>query len=172
MGVDVVGNNPDSAKGEHFYNRYVWWGPLAAYIVTTHPDIAAQCEYWGSNNGDGLDGRQSKTLAKLLRDDIDSGRADRYAEAFEARIAGLAPEHCQACDGTGVRCDEIGLADNMAQRELAAVVQVLTGRSHGWCNRCDGVGVHASWESQTQFSVDNLTRFATFLEHCGGFTIC
>lgn len=81
MGMDVFGQDPTDAKGEYFRNNVWWWRPLAAYIEETHPEIAAHCTHWHSNDGDGLNAEQSKSLAEKLRQDIISGRVSNYKNA-------------------------------------------------------------------------------------------
>jgi hypothetical protein len=57
-------------------------------------------------------------------------------------------------------------------KELSPEVQILTGRTHGWCNGCDGVGTQEAWDLSYPFSVENVEEFARFLSECGGFSIC
>ena len=38
-----------------------------------------QCEYWHTNDGDGLDSPDSKVLALVLRGAVESGRFDKWA---------------------------------------------------------------------------------------------
>lgn len=59
MGMDVIGKRPTSKAGEYF-RRNVWhWHPLADYIVTIAPDTASSCKRWHTNEGDGLNAKQS-----------------------------------------------------------------------------------------------------------------
>lgn len=81
MGMDVYGNEPTDANGEYFRNNVWWWRPLASYIEETHPEIAAHCESWHTNDGDGLNAEHSKSLAEKLRQDIISGRVSNYKKA-------------------------------------------------------------------------------------------
>lgn len=81
MGMDVYGNEPTDQKGEYFRNNVWWWHGLASYIEDTHPEIAAHCESWHTNDGAGLNAEQSKSLAEKLRQDIISGRVLEYKRA-------------------------------------------------------------------------------------------
>jgi len=56
MGMDVMGMNATSEKGEYFRNNVWWWRPLWDYCLNEHGDIAGQVEHGHSNDGDGLDG--------------------------------------------------------------------------------------------------------------------
>jgi hypothetical protein len=60
----------------------------------------------------------------------------------------------------------------MPEKELSAEIQILVGRTHGWCNACDGVGTRESFAAGYPFSVENVQEFADFLSDCGGFQIC
>ena len=60
----------------------------------------------------------------------------------------------------------------MPEKELKPEVQILVGRTHGWCNGCDGVGTTESWLAGYPFSEENVKEFAEFLMDSGGFQIC
>jgi hypothetical protein len=49
MGMSVYGET-----GAYFQNSVWSWHPLADYVEEVAPDIAGQCRYWHSNDGDGL----------------------------------------------------------------------------------------------------------------------
>ena len=172
MGMDVLGVNPKNEKGEYFRNNVWWWRPLAGFICEKYPDIAKNCEYWDSNDGDGLDASLSATLATRIKQDIALGVVSDYAKTYNEWRASLPREACNLCDCTGVRTDEIGVQMGMPEKELDEEVKVLVGRSHGWCNGCDGVGTTESWMAGYPFSEENVIEFAEFLENCGGFQIC
>lgn len=172
MGMDVIGVNPKSEKGSYFRNNVWWWRPLSGYVQENHPHIAEHCEYWDSNDGDGLDEEHSVMLALALLDDIKEGRVAEYERSYNEWRASLPREACNLCDCTGIRTDKIGVEMGMPERELAPEVQILTGRTHGYCNACNGVGTQESFMAQYPFSVDNVQEFAEFLMECGGFQIC
>ena len=158
MGMDVCGRKPTSDEGEYFRNNVWWWRPLADYCVRIAPDIAAQCKYWQSNDGDGLDERNSLALADLLQAEIDSGRCASFARVRESGLELLPNECCEACEGTGTRKPppEYGAGD------------LLTGVK---CNGCNGEGVREPWARAYQFDVENVRHFVGFLRCCGGFEI-
>jgi hypothetical protein len=60
----------------------------------------------------------------------------------------------------------------MPDRELSETDRVLLGRSHGWCNGCNGEGKKDAWELSYYLDLDDITEFADFLENSGGFSIC
>lgn len=172
MGMDVYGLNPKNEKGEYFRNNVWWWRPLADYICETHPHIAEKCEHWHSNDGDGLDEDNSIALALALLDDIKEGKVEAYERSYNLWRASLPREACNLCDCTGIRNDKVGEDMGMPTKELSPEVQILTGRTHGWCNACQGVGTTESWLSSYPFSSENVAEFAEFLRNCGGFQIC
>lgn len=100
MGMDIFGKvAPCSANdGEHtwdystdickrcgvkrayFRNNYWWWRPVARYIQAMHPDLYAKCQYWESNDGDGLNADDAKELGRRLLEDVAIGRVENYAK--------------------------------------------------------------------------------------------
>lgn len=172
MGMDVMGQNPTNEVGEYF-RRNVWgWHPLWQYVEDTHPDLAKHVKEGHSNSGDGLKSRRSKELSLRLYKDIESGVAERYVTARNTHLATLPATPCRLCNATGIRTDEVGVENNMPTRELSKEVQETTGRTHGWCNGCSGIGTEPAWETNYHLDVDDIQEFANFLEHCGGFQIC
>lgn len=150
MGMDVFGRAPQDKTGGYF-RRSMWgWRPLADYILNTHPQLAENCEYWHSNDGDGLDATDSMALAAALQRDIDDGAAARYIEERNRRLAALPQEMCEICGGTGERHD--------------VIVQ-------GQCNGCGGTGKCEPWETHYGLDLDDIKEFARFLQTCGGFEI-
>jgi hypothetical protein len=125
MGMDVYGRSPQSETGKYFRNNVWWWRPLADYCVQVAPAICARCQYWQSNDGDGLDAEHARVLADALQDEIDSGRCEAFAKIYEAEQAAVPNEPCGLCDATGVRrpAPERGAGD------------AVTGIK---CNACDG----------------------------------
>lgn len=157
MGMDVCGKNPVAEKGEYFRNSVWWWRPLATYICEVAPVPASVCTYWQSNDGDGLNAKDSLALALILRREIASGRTAEYMAAREKKLADLPLLSCQWCEGTGTRRDAVGIANGMVERK--------------WCNGCDGTGTQAYPDTHYPFSVENVSEFCDFLESCGGFEI-
>lgn len=175
MGMDIYGQSPTTDKGHYFRNNVWWWRPLADYILSQHGEIATKgCdpEYWHSNDGEGLDAETALELAKALRHDLETGVTAEYERKHREHLANLPRETCHLCEGTGIRTDAVGVAHGMPNKELSPEVQILTGRTHGWCNACDGVGTRESFLANYPFSVDNVAEFCDFLEGCGGFSIC
>lgn len=172
MGMDVYGKNATSEKGQYF-RRNVWgWHPLWEYVENVHPEIAEKVEYAHSNDGDGLDAEDSKLLATLLMDDYKSGRVVEYVAQRQKYLADLPLDDCTLCGTTGIRSDEIGVQNGMPEKELSPEIQIITGRTIGWCNGCDGSGKREPWETNYYLEVEDIREFAEFLEDCGGFEIC
>ena len=165
MGMDIYGNAPTASEGEYFRNNVWAWKPLADYLVARYPDATNPCQYWWSNDGDGLNGAESVRLADLIDLDLSNGHALAYAQRHDAVRASLPRESCPLCEGTGVRTDAVGVAHGFDKPR-----DPETGT--GGCNGCLGEGTRESFQAAYWFSVDNLREFATFAHHSGGFRIC
>ena len=171
MGMDVVGKNAVSETGEYF-RRNVWgWRPLWQYVEIMHKDLAEKVEYGQSNDGDGLNAEDSKDLAQRLLEDVKTKRAEEYVNQRNIWLSSLPRENCGICNNTGIRSDEIGREHGMHDKELTPEVQVLTGRTHGYCNGCSGIGSKENWELSYSLDTDDLIEFSYFLRDCGGFEI-
>ena len=168
MGMDVIGrNNPDA----YFRNNVWWWRPLWNYCMEVAPHLCGDVS-GHFNDGDGLDEDGALELAHLLADEIESGRTKAYEDEYNRRISMLPMKQCTLCEGTGIRTDAVGVDMGMPSRELTTEVQILVGRTHGWCNSCNGEGRTEHWDAGYPFSVDNVSEFVDFLADCGGFSIC
>jgi len=94
MGMDVMGMNATSEKGEYFRNNVWWWRPLWDYCLNEHGDIAGQVEHGHSNDGDGLDGENSRTLGLRLLEDVKTGRAAEYKQTYDKALSELPRVSC------------------------------------------------------------------------------
>lgn len=171
MGMDVMGKNARTERGEYFRNNVWWWRPLWDYCLELHGDIAGKVEYGHSNDGDGLDGDDARTLGECLLADIDSGVTSEYEQSYREQIASIPMEDCEWCGTTGIRTDEVAVKYGMPTRELDPEIALVVGRTHGYCNGCGGYGKRESLLASYGFSVDNVREFANFLIECGGFEI-
>jgi hypothetical protein len=128
MGMDVFGNKPNSEAGEHFRCNVWGWHPLAKYCCEVAPDITSKCKHWHSNDADGLAAEDARQLAIRVQAEIDSGRAQAYAQRHASANAMLPNEPCAICAGTGTRkpVPELG-----AGNPNAGGIK---------CNGCDGSG--------------------------------
>lgn len=157
MGMDVFGKNKDSEVGRYFRNNVWWWRPLADYCKQVAPEICSNCQFWHSNDGDGLNAEQSRVLALALQTDLDSGKCEIYAEVYEKARAEMPKETCELCKGSGARTDAIGVQYGL--------------NKPGGCNGCEGTGKREGWEAGYPFSVENVKEFVAFLNECEGFEI-
>jgi len=171
MAMDVNGKNPTSKVGEYFKINVWWWRPLADYCNMVAPDICDACIYWHSNDGDGLDGKDSVALADAIQAEIDSGRCQQYADARAFDLASKSDESCAYCGGTGIRSDVIGVEHGQTTRVINHHGHPRHGQT-GWCNACDGKGYVRPNDTYYPFSVENVQAFINFLRACGGFKIC
>lgn len=172
MGMDVYGKKPTAPSGEYFRNNVWWWRPLANYILEVAPaPLTRKCHSWHSNDGAGLGAADARTLAVILQDELDSGRCQIYADAYEAKRKSIPPIMCEICQGSGVRSDSVGVENKQPTRRIEDPEHPRFGQI-GWCNGCDGVGTRPSWDAAYPFSAENVREFVTFLRDCGGFSIC
>lgn len=171
MGMDVFGMRPRSTVGQYFRASVWWWHPLAEFIEERQPEIAARCSDWHSNSGAGLNDEDSKTLARLLREDLDSGYVANFASHREFLISEMPPTPCNFCQTTGIRKDEVGVKHGYHDKQLEPEQVIRYGREFGWCNACDGSGYEKPFAAWYKFDVETVAEFAAFLADCGGFEI-
>jgi hypothetical protein len=158
MGMDVYGKKPTATVGEYFRNNVWWWRPLADYIECVAPKLHAKVGEdgagWHYNDGDGLSGEDSTTLARLLRDELSDGETKAYEEEYKRLQAKLPDQRCGVCEGTGKRqpVPKAGAGDVP-------------------CNACDKTGKQDHPNKNYPFAEENVKEFAEFLENCGGFKI-
>lgn len=160
MGMDVHGKNPASKTGEYFRNNAWWWRPLARYACEIAPEITAQCTYWQSNDGDGLNGHYAVALADALQAEIDSGRTMLYEKAYMGRLHMMPDVTCKICDGKGWR----------PKKGFPWLQEAPNGEVV--CNACHGKATVRPDEASYPFSTENVQEFVNFLRDCGGFEIC
>lgn len=158
MGMDVAGVQPDNETGEYFRANVWYWHPLWDYVERFHADLARRVEYAHTNDGDGLDGDDSRALADRLDADLANGAVARYQAEYEATLAALADEVCDLCHGTGTREWPEG------------TTQAWIDKCNG-CNGCHGAGTRRPSDTYYHFDEGLVREFAAFLRHCGGFEI-
>lgn len=172
MGMDVYGKDPINKAGEYF-RRNVWgWHPLWEYVEDVHPEIAELVEHAHTNDGDGLNKKDSLRLAEAIQHDIKSGKVADYVNSRNAHLASLPLNDCELCQATGIRTDEVGVQSGQPEKELSDERKIVLGRDKGWCNGCDGLGKTPAWETNYHLYPEDLVEFAQFLQGCGGFEIC
>jgi hypothetical protein len=174
MGMDVYGQNPTSETGEYFRNNVWWWRPLWNYCCAVGADVISDevADMGHLNDGVGLDTEGAMTLANILQAELESGRTTEYECKHREYLASIPRETCEWCAGTGVRTDEVGIEAGMPERVLDEPEAILTGRTHGYCNGCRGVGTRESMSAHYPFTTENVRGFVEFLRNCGGFAIC
>ena len=145
---------------------------MAIYLTSQAPQqIVGKCRFWQSNDGAGLNAKDSLKLAAWLRDELASGRTATYAMDYQATLDALPTLPCKYCNRTGVRADKVGVEMGMDKKVIDEVAHPRQGQT-GWCNGCNGVGQKQDSYTNYPFAVENVEEFATFLEGCGGFRIC
>jgi hypothetical protein len=78
MGMELKGMNPKSRDGEHLRVQIDGWIRLAEICLQVAPAETPPCKYWGTNDGDGLDGQHSELLAQRLEEALADGSIDAY----------------------------------------------------------------------------------------------
>lgn len=144
MGMDVYGKKPKNEKGKYFRNNVWWWHPLWEYVEYAFPDIAEKVPYAHSNDGDGLNAKDSKLLALKLRKNLKDGKVAQYAKEREEII-------------------KLGKIEYLHNRKQQAM---LEGKNE------EDLPKDFYWPEMYPFSEKNVVEFAEFLENCGGFSIC
>lgn len=80
MGMDVYGVNPTNAFGKIF-RRNIWiWHPLWEYVEKEYPEISSKVKYGHSNDGDGLNEKDSVQLSILISEDLSNGKIFKYID--------------------------------------------------------------------------------------------
>lgn len=171
MGMDVIGRNPKSAAGKYFRNNVWWWHPLWSYCCEVAPQVCDDVS-GHTNDGDGLPADGAARLARVLAEELVSGRTKDFELRHTEELASLPMHTCEYCAGSGVRNDSVGVDQGMPERRLTEVRERAVGRTHGWCNGCDGSGSVSDHRTSYPFSTENVAEFQRFLADCGGFTIC
>ena len=155
MGMDVYGQNPKDESGTYFRANVWYWHPLWDCLETLHPIICQKCEFPHDNSGSGLNPRDSKALASLLKRDLEDGTIEKYIEDYNAKIASLPKEDCKYCDQQGTR--------DWDQLDGTVLTKV--------CNACNGTLKVEPFQSWYHMDLDLMKEFQVFLQNCGGFQI-
>ncbi len=157
MGMDVIGKDPESPKGEYFRNNVWSWRPLWDYCLDVGGDIIPADGVMAGQFNDcwGLDAEPARKLGRRLHDKLNTGHTKKYAAERKHRLDNLPDEACSICGGTGRRA-----------------APPKTGPGTMPCNGCRGTGKSRPWATEYPFAEDNVREFADFLEDSGGFEIC
>ena len=100
----IAGKNPDRVVPGYTNYPKDW---AAQYNMLLMDGITCKsCKHWQSNDGDGLNGKQSKALAAVLEAEIASGRTLTHEQQRKAAIDALPDESCHWCRGTP--CPNLG----------------------------------------------------------------
>ena len=179
MGMDVYGKAPTSEVGTYFRRNVWWWHPLADLILDLAPAEAAPCQYWHTNDGDGLDAEQSVALADKLDQLMQACQVRGWIAEFNRQKEADPTETCFCCGGSGVRDDEIGRQMGQPDRAIPVDAKDLDDKGRhpragqkGWCNGCDGRGYMTSAVASYHITFEDVVEVRDFLRASGGFEIC
>jgi len=142
MGMDVVGKMPKTPRGEYFRANVWYWRPLWQLTCALGEDIIPEetmdaCHY---NDGKGLEAGKALKLAQAIYTALENGVVDELVTRFNEAKAEQPRHDCSYCGATGIRTDAVGIAQGFPDKELDAETAMFTGRMHGWCNSCRGLG--------------------------------
>ena len=114
---------------------------------------------------------RTTAIGDALIADIESGEVDGFVATHREMIESLDLIECDACDGTGIRTDELARRYGLDLMPLDEVKSIALGRDRGTCNLCDGFGKHANPLARFRFDIETVRKFAEFLRSCGGCSI-
>ena len=171
MGMDVYGRKPKNEKGEYFRNNVWFWHPLWDYCLRLYPTVTKECVDGHSNSGDGLSASNAKKLAKLIKKDLENGKAQEYADQYEQWQQSLPPQPCKHCEGTGVPKNVSTSSESMSSESASLLVMTYLLNEDQKCKFCDGKGSRPDWALNYPFTIENLKEWQEFLDNCGGFNI-
>jgi hypothetical protein len=90
MGMDIYGMDAKNKAGSYFRRNCIAWYPLADYIIDRCPkEITAKCQYWHSNDRDGLDEEDAIKLADFIDEQIEKYPNDGYKLRKRTRMKPL-----------------------------------------------------------------------------------
>ncbi len=153
MSFSLIAEVPEK-KEISIFNRSAWiWHPLWEYVEKYHPSFGSKVKYGHSNDADGLDGELSKSLGLELEKDLESGIAQERIDKFNSFLDSLEDVTCPRCLGFGLT--RIGIMRT----------------SEANCIKCEGSGKSRPAVCSYFMRIGDLSEFANFLVHCGGFKI-
>jgi hypothetical protein len=118
------------------------------------PELTAACEYWDTNDRDGLDAEAARGLAVRLQELAADGTVALYIAARNAWLARLPDEPCMCCKEPGLSIDGLALLKNVP------------------CRACNGTGKQPPWVRNYPLEARDVHEWIAFLKACGGFIIC
>ena len=138
----------DTTLGAYFRNNVWWWRPLWQYVQEVVPNN--RLKELGENNDGTVTEPEATEIAKVLNEELESGRTAKYEREYLWKLVQLPDVKCDICKGKGKRKD-------------------MPEQKH--CNGCGGLGHERPWETHYPFSTDNVREFADFCWNSGGFEI-
>jgi len=166
MGMDIYGKENDA-----YFRRTIFsWPQLGTFLVGTFPDLTAPCKLWFTNDGDGLNKRQSLELSRAIGEALAAGEVEKYVKALDAELDAIPDETCEWCKGTGIRDDEVGRSAGFPKKVVDDPNNPRFGQL-GWCNGCSGSGMVTPYRKNMRLEVSDVEEFCAFLQICGGFEI-
>lgn len=156
--------------GNVYQTGTVIWTQFADLCFAIAPEVSATCQYWYTNDGDGLGSKETDMLVAILERRLRNGTIDAYIILKTASAEGLPDETCKYCHGTGVRADAVGVRLGFSSKPIQDPDHSRHGQS-GWCNACDGKGHLRPFDSHYHLTKQIVEDITFFLKTSGGFQI-
>ena len=152
MGFDLAGLNVKGENGDYFHTNCWGWRPIWWFLGSKADDILTEEDLKGgeSNCMHEISEKKADAISERIDFLLKEGYIDKYSKERIEYLENLPLEECDLCQGTGKRKD----------------MEVRSG-----CNKCLGKGSVKNFITNYPFNVEELMRFAKFVEHSGGFNI-
>ena len=178
MSVEVRGLDPSHPTGERFGATVWWWRPLWDMTRAVAPNLGEfaldgddDTERGHFADGWGITAEGARRLADTLAEELETGRIDIMIDSFRQMCASLDRVVCEACDGSGIRTDEVGRRHRFEVARLDELTAIVVGRKVGWCNVCRGHGRHDPPIWNYRVDRELVEVWQQFVAESGGFTI-
>ena len=152
----AVGIKPNQEIGKCFKNDNLWAYPLLIFIDSVAPDLKTEMI-----RNDGLNKRETKQLAEILKKELKNGRIAEFEKDFMKYHTFF---FCEGCEDSG----KSQRFHKMVEEGHASIR--LAQESEGECIICKRKGKLYCYETH-RFTPQNIKKFVKFLEHCGGFRV-
>lgn len=178
VSVVVRGIDPTATIGVQFAVDVFEWRPLWDLSRAAMPTLGEfaidgrrDSELGHFSDGWGVCASGARLLSMVLIDELETGRVDVMLDGFRQLVATADMIDCQTCGSTGIRSDHIGIKHGFDTALLDDIQAMMLGRTHGWCNNCDGIGKREPAIWRYRCDAETVERWQQFVAASGGFTI-
>lgn len=173
MSYDLIAENAHDPENALMTLSRLDFQPLWAFLYAQHEEHVPGDVFLAVAQGANvrISPEKVSALVDALDDDLDRGVVDNFVEQHSAMVASLDLIECDACDGTGVRTDEMARRYGLDLMPLDDAKAIVLGRDRGTCNLCDGFGKAPNPIARFRFSIATVRRFVEFLRTSNGLSI-